>query len=125
MTCSDDFRIPRGLPTRCTWVGRSSTTATWKRDSGLPVSDDFRPEAGGFTGTVQQVLIEIPEGTAGTIHSIDPRLQAAWCPHARLPPLRPQTGAREESTHGTPAAVPVRGLESQLDDAIWREAVRL
>jgi arylsulfatase len=44
-------------------------------DSGLPVSDDYRAEDSGFTGTVHSVLIEIAGGEADFNHLIDPQLR--------------------------------------------------
>jgi arylsulfatase len=42
------------------------------RDGGLPVSDDYTAEGSMFTGTVDQVRIEIADGASDFSHLIDP-----------------------------------------------------
>jgi len=44
-------------------------------DGGLPVSDDYRSESSGFTGTVRTVLIELADGESDFNHLIDPQLR--------------------------------------------------
>jgi arylsulfatase A-like enzyme len=44
-------------------------------DSGLPVSDDYRPEDSAFTGTVDSVVIEIAQGAVDFGHLVDPQLR--------------------------------------------------
>ena len=44
-------------------------------DGGLPVSDDYRAEDSGFTGTVHTVRIELAEGESDFNHLIDPQLR--------------------------------------------------
>ena len=44
-------------------------------DGGLPVSDDYRSESSGFTGTVRTVLLELADGESDFNHLIDPQLR--------------------------------------------------
>jgi arylsulfatase len=44
-------------------------------DSGLPVSDDYRPEDSAFTGTVDSIVIEIAQGAVDFGHLVDPQLR--------------------------------------------------
>jgi hypothetical protein len=49
-------------------------------DGGLAVSDDYRAEDSGFTGTVHTVLIEPAEGESDFNHLIDPELRPSVAP---------------------------------------------
>ena len=61
-------RIERSVPL----VFSLDETCDVGRDSGLAVSDDYRPDTSEFTGTIDRVLIEVADGEPDFTHLIDP-----------------------------------------------------